>query len=390
VCKDCNNVRLGKLDAYAKGIYERYLNQPAWLGETNDLELDRTLFLRWLVKICFNSARVHESDARILRKYRRYALGLELSPEPVVYVHLVTATDFTATPPSASRRIIGKHPEIKPARWFRVVQFRSDMDFVSEVVQRQVYVDSFCFTLFAVDPDDNKQPDELAAIEAKFKDMYPLAKTIPLQGQFTLAAGQHHAAITMAMHMQNYPARYGDGPPSESENFGDLIGNLVSGKMKVLLFAFTREEVEAADISGVVDRLNELVATRESAMAAKQRIALFTGDYDDDARELAEIPEVRVFIQRIFAACPFIFFLAFPASTTLATFADCCCRQVKRLDDQRVEFDPEDLKKFLFTGFDGLNRVTQRFAISSDINRAITDDVMSVLFDGPKPLPSKG
>ena len=54
------------------------------------------------------------------------------------------------------------------------------------------------------------------------------------------------------MHMQNYPARYGDGPPFESENFGELIGNLVSGKMKVLLFAFTREEVEAADISGVV------------------------------------------------------------------------------------------------------------------------------------------
>jgi len=374
------------LDAYAKDIYERYLQEPAWLGESIDLEVDRNLFLRWLVKVCYNSARVHDSDVRILRKYRRYALGLESSPEPVAYVHVVTATDFTTTPPSPSRRIIGEHPDIKPARWFRVVQFRPDMDLVSEVVQRQIFVDSFCFTLFAVDPDDNQHAGELAAIEARFKNVIPLAKAVPAQGKLTLAAGRIHAAVTLAMHMRNYPARYGDGPPSEYPDFGELIADLVSGKSKTLFLVFTREEVEAADISGMVERLNELVATRESALAAKQRIVLFTSDYDHDARELWDIPEVRAFIQRVFAACPFIFFLT--ASSTVALFLACCCRQVRKLEGQRIEFDPKDLEKFLLTGFAGLNRVTQRFVIGSDVNRAITDDVMSLLLDRSPPAPT--
>jgi hypothetical protein len=382
VCKECNNVRLGKLDSYAKDIYERYLKQPAWLGESTNLEFDRRLFLRWLLKVCYNSARVHGSDVRILSKYRRYALGLETSPEPVAYVHLVTATDFTTTPPSASRRIIGGHPDIKPARWFRVVQFRGDMDFVSEVVQRQVYVDSFCFTLFAADPEDDKHPVELSAIEAKFKSLYSLAKAVPPQGPLTLAAGQHHAAITMAAHMRNYPARYGEGPPSESPDFSELLADLVSGKKKNLLLAFTREEVEAGDIGGMADRLKELVATRESALAAMQRISIFTSDYDDDSRELWDILEVRTYLQRVFAACPFLFFLAYPGSKTVETFMCCCCKLAKRRDDGFMEFDRDDLKKFLFGGFDGLNQVTQRFVIGSDINRAITDDVMSVLSDG--------
>lgn len=379
VCEQCNNVRLGMLDAYAKSIYENFLNVPAYYGETRDFEIDRSLFLRWLLKVCYNSARVHNADVTILRKYRRYIIGQNLEPEPVVYSHLVTATDFSTDPPTAAKRIIEGDPHIRPPRWFRITQFRGDTDFVTDIVQRQVYIDSYCFTVFAVDPEVNRHLAELARVESKFKQTFPLSKPIPTDGKLPLVARDIHAAEMMMPHILNYPSRYGDGPLSSSSEFAGMIGELVNAKTKIVGLTFTQEEVNAGDISGLVDRLQELVATRESAMASKQRLIMFTTDYDNDSRELWDIPEVRIFLHRLFLACPFIFFLAVHGSLTIDLFMCCCCKQVNRTDDGLIEFDPDDLQRFLQFGFVGMNKVTQRLAISVEISNAITDDVLSVL-----------
>ena len=177
--------------------------------------------------------------------------------------------------------------------------------------------------------------------------------------------------------MSNYPVRYGEGASSESPEFSEIVGDLVDGKTKLLAMLCTREEVESNNIADLSERLDELVETRESAMAAMQRVVLFTDGYDDDSRELWEIPEVRLFVKRLFEACPQLFFLAYPDSGTLKLVMSCCCRFIRLLDDGRSEFDSQDFKKFMDTGFCGLNEVTQRLAISTEINRAISQDLLS-------------
>ncbi len=381
VCAKCNNVTLGELDGYGKELYTKYFSDPAFLGEPIKFDVDRSRLARWLTKLCYNSGRVHNADVTILRKYRRFVLGADPLPEPLVYVHLVTATDFSTSPPSPARRIFGDHHDVQAVRWFRLTQYRRRNRPLTDVVQRQIYIDSYCFTLFATDPDNHEHPDELAAIESHFRQFVPNAVPIPQNGAIVLTPGGLHSLLTITQHMNNYPARYSDGPRSEDNDIAEAIDLLVAGDVGLLNVKITREDVEAGEIAGVARALGELVANRESALASMQRVALFIDGYNDDPRELWKIPEASQFLRRLFAACPHLFFLASPYAGTTGLLACCCCAIVAEPGDARCEFDRADLRRFLEAGFHGLNEVTQRFAISVEINRRISDDV-SGMFSG--------
>jgi len=382
VCKECNSGPLGTLDAYGKRLYFDLLRHPVYYGESVDLNCDYELLLRWLLKLCFNSARVHNSDVSILVKYKDFLLGNSPIPAPVsTYAHLVAATDFGTTPPTPAHRIIGGDDDIDEPRWFRLTQFRTNVDFMSEIVQRQVYIDGFCFTLLVPDPNRIEHTEQLSQLETRFTEWTRDAKRLPSSGQVRVTAHAVHAYSCIEDHLLNYPTRYADGAPSESSEFSDVISDMLDGEVKALAVCVTREEIDSGDTSQIVARLNELVATRESAIGAMQRVAIWSDGFDDDSRELWEIPAVVNFLQEVFSACPFLFFLAMPESKTVQLFAACCCSCCadRTHTDELIEFDTEMLRTFMDTGFRGLNEVTQRFAISIEINRAISETALRFL-----------
>src|SRR6266571_5236600 len=75
VCAGCNNGELSRLDGYACQLYDSFLHRQFEDGESVVFEYDYDRLLRWLLKIAFNSARVHRSDTGILGYYRNYILG---------------------------------------------------------------------------------------------------------------------------------------------------------------------------------------------------------------------------------------------------------------------------------------------------------------------------
>jgi hypothetical protein len=72
-----------------------------------------------------------------------------------------------------------------------------------------------------------------------------------------------------------------------------------------------RDEVEREDISRTQEFLRQLVSDPDVARANEENIDLAFSGYDDDPRELCEIPKVRSFIQGLDKDFPYwLFFMS--------------------------------------------------------------------------------
>lgn len=78
VCAHCNNVVLSKLDAYICSLFDNTLVRIPRRNESVRLEHDYHLLKRWLLKMSFNSARIHDSrDRGALEQLLPYIRGLD-------------------------------------------------------------------------------------------------------------------------------------------------------------------------------------------------------------------------------------------------------------------------------------------------------------------------
>jgi hypothetical protein len=290
---------------------------------------------------------------------------------------VIAPTDSSTTPPSPAYRILGSNDIVRPC-WFRLTQFRPPRPILTEIVQRQVYINSFCFTLLVPDPDRPSHVSHLGQLRSAIEEWLWDAVEIHEDGNARLTPRQWHVYSCMEPMIDHYPTRYGDAAQSTSPEFSDIIRQMVHGSTKFVAIAITREEIQAGDTSGIVARLEDLVRTREAAMASRQRAALFVDGYDEDPRDVWQIPEARDFFQRLFARCPYLFFLALPGpgNETLNLLALCCCDYTPG-SGGLLRFDPEQWKRFVELGFAGLNQLTTRLAISVEVNREITEDIMA-------------
>ena len=75
-------------------------------------------------------------------------------------------------------------------------------------------------------------------------------------------------------------------------------------KPALVVLDITREEVESGYIASALERLHVLTDSAANTHLYRESLVFQVGGYDDDARELPEIPEVREFFTRITAEWP--------------------------------------------------------------------------------------
>lgn len=79
VCGDCNNGVLSELDSYICDLFDAQLVHMPQRQETITFSFDYHLLKRWLLKLSFNSARIHGSpDRQALEALRAYILGKDI------------------------------------------------------------------------------------------------------------------------------------------------------------------------------------------------------------------------------------------------------------------------------------------------------------------------
>ena len=66
-----------------------------------------------------------------------------------------------------------------------------------------------------------------------------------------------------------------------------------------LLLIVSRRDVETGDITDILRSLSHLISATEIARLYRERVDISFEGYEDDRRELWEIPEVRAFVHKV-------------------------------------------------------------------------------------------
>lgn len=162
VCANCNNKTLSVLDAYICKLWDTYFNKIVEASDDVTFLYDYNLLSRWLLKMCFNSSRIHDSDRIHLTNCRHYILGTSPHPENVtIHLQLVKPGSFTADEREAIRAAGFPAKRYEP-RLNRVGHLTYPTRAGVGRVIRAVHLQSYLFLLHVFPlnvPPDNRRRD---------------------------------------------------------------------------------------------------------------------------------------------------------------------------------------------------------------------------------------
>ena len=149
-----------------------------------------------------------------------------------------------------------------------------------------------------------------------------------------------------------------------------------------LMLVISREEVESQDVTNAVSTLKSLLETPEKAKLYRENVDLAFFGYDDDTRELFEIPEVRDFAFKLDDQFPFwLFFL-----TKFGTGLQClffCMMPPFLTKEAQARIYPERLSELLMNRwFPAMNQICDYVGMSEKEVEPLTERGVSYFTEG--------
>ena len=132
--------------------------------------------------------------------------------------------------------------------------------------------------------------------------------------------------------------------------------DLRPGVTEPVVLMISRRQVRSADIASVLKELKLFLATREDAWLYRGQMSLVVDGYNDDPRELVDIPEVRAFLRLLDAQWPYWAFFFNQVDDSIKLLGSCVCG-ANYPGRGAVEIDGAKLGDFLRRGFDGMNSI---------------------------------
>lgn len=176
---------------------------------------------------------------------------------------------------------------------------------------------------------------------------------------------------------------------TNAEGFHDLV-HLADA----VVIEFSREGVEAGLIGDSLDRLMLLTDSAEYLKRFESRVMFSFDGYNNDPREIYEIPECARFFGRITKAWPYWFHFIAKDSDCVALLLlmmvsarqqesldkksmlnpEAAIREIHRRGEERgVVLDPEVLGVVLQEGFDGMNSLHDHMGVPGVTNMDISE-----------------
>lgn len=160
--------------------------------------------------------------------------------------------------------------------------------------------------------------------------------------------------------------------------------NQMIGESSVIYYALDETDVRTQEVALPRAFFDRMRATRQMASQCQGKVEIMFSGYDDDPRELFEIPEVRAYIVKLDAALPDLIFFARATQPTytLSTFALCQIdvkwangRSTKKTVKQ-VSFDIRQAFEFLDRHTPPLNELTEWVKMPREDEKRVYFDVV--------------
>ena len=155
------------------------------------------------------------------------------------------------------------------------------------------------------------------------------------------------------------------------------VRQLVQRELDYAMLVVFRSDIEDGDIGSTLESLEKLkTAIRNIELHGKADLAI--QGYDEDTRELFEVPEVCDHLRLLTREFPYFFYFANLETPALTAIAACVCG-AEKLAEGRISISNQDLLPFLEQQFSGLNELTEEFDLDQrfpGFNRRIRERIM--------------
>lgn len=364
VCRKCNNGPLSKLDSYGESLYQTFFSKYVYGGERIVFQYDYDNLAKWLLKISFNSARANSSSPLVLAQYKKVLIeDLPIPSEIMVFLTIVSPSvaiseqevrianrfECNTVDPDYFRVGVLSHRKLNRIYW----------------AARAVTIQSFRFNLFVPDLNDADLDKDSNLILDAMSEMG--ATLLTRKGRITTNTPSTEAVSDFSYQLANNPSAWRKYHDSYSEDEEEaerekIISAVLQQKVSTALFIIDRADIEARQFESVVAALNFHIANRENLLKFFGRVEISIHGYDNDPRELYEIPEVKIYLKELNQLFPYWLVLQIGSGAWLRILYFC-------LTDARREGHQMHLNSALdediFNGwFMGLNEITDLYAVS--------------------------
>lgn len=165
---------------------------------------------------------------------------------------------------------------------------------------------------------------------------------------------------------------------------GAIRINYTGGREKVAgmcMVPIPKIDVLMEDFINIETLIENIAADKEKLLEMRNSWEVFFLGYDDDPREIPDIPEVVNWIeQSVEAGIPWFYFMRVAQdSLGLITFMICCGSEHDSEHPGRYNFKKDRILAFIKKNLDNLADFVEQYDIPDEVGRAATDDIMGMV-----------
>jgi hypothetical protein len=151
----------------------------------------------------------------------------------------------------------------------------------------------------------------------------------------------------------------------------------------LVVVVISRDEIEGRVASSTPGVLNSVLSTPQGALSLFEKVDVAFHGYDDDPRELFEIPEVRNFVAWLDDKFPFwLFFLTKRGRGLLCIML--CFMPPHLTEAARKTVHPQRIEELLSKRwFPAMNQMCNYVGFSEEENESLTENVVDYFCNGP-------
>lgn len=269
VCADCNNGELSLLDAYALNLVLKYNEYLSISTKKIYFKYNYNMLVRWLLKICYNSARANDNefDIKLYEKNVDYIMNRG-SAEPNITVLAMYMGSGCLSKEMAEHFYHLKDEREFEIDWFRIGPFRLTGKATYYCASRCIIINSFAFFIVI---SDKKDTTELSRIKSEIKKQYKNAVELSINGKIWLKRDDN---LFQDSWVANKELR---------DNFLEKRTKRKDDKFQVV--TLTKEEIENDDFSKFKAMGMEFMSNKDDLLDYYQKVILAINGYENEERE---------------------------------------------------------------------------------------------------------
>jgi hypothetical protein len=144
-----------------------------------------------------------------------------------------------------------------------------------------------------------------------------------------------------------------------------------------VILMFSRRQVETCDMDEPLELLRSLTTGRDVAIKFCGRISLVVDGYNDDPRELFEIPEVRAYMKRLDQAWPYWFFFLSQVDESIKLLESSLCDTIEVVPGVTY-IDVDQMERSLARHFGAMYRLGEDLDLPEDLCEEVAEGIIGM------------